>query len=169
MSAGAPAADDIAGAIRELLEAARVPYEEIAHPPVSNAEEAARARGTPLSMGAKSIVLKADGSFCLLVLPASLRLSASGLRRGLGVRRTRFADRTELAELTGLEPGTVPPFGEPVLPLPLYADAALVELDRIAFTPGVADRSLVVPTEGWRRVARPEVVTFSRGATGDRG
>ena len=159
----------VAAAIRQLLADHGVPFEEIAHPPVSNAEEAAQARGTPLEMGAKSIVLKADGVFRLLVLPASRQLSASGLRRALAVRRTRFADRRELAELTGLAPGTVPPFGEPVLPLPLVADAALLELERIAFTPGVADRSMIVPTAGWNAVARPEVAAFTRPPGGEEG
>lgn len=154
----------VADAIRDLLAAADVAYQEIVHPPVRTAREAARARSTPLAMGAKSIVLKADDRFRLLVLPAAHQLTAAGLRRALGVRRTRFASRAELAELTGLVPGTVPPFGEPILPLPLYADAALLELDRIAFTPGVADLSFVVATAGWRRVARPEVAVFARGS-----
>ena len=39
----------------------------------------------------------------------------------------RFADAAELLELTGLVPGSVPPFGPPVLPLELWADPALCE------------------------------------------
>jgi len=148
--------------IRTLLATHRVDYEEIPHPPVSSAEEAAAARGTPLAMGAKSIVLKADDRFLLLAFSAARVLSAKALRRGLGVSRTRFARRDELAELTGLAPGAVPPFGEPVLPLPLYADPSLLAEETIAFTPGVADRSFVVASAGWRAVARPRIVPFTR-------
>lgn len=148
--------------IRALLDAHPVPYEELTHDPVSSAEEAAAVRGTPLSMGAKSIVFKADDRFLLLAFSAARELSAKGLRRSLGVRRTRFARREELAELTGLAPGAVPPFGEPVFELPLYADPSLLAEERIVFTPGVRDRSILLASADWRAVARPEVVAFTR-------
>lgn len=148
--------------IRTLLAAAAVPFQEIAHPAVASAEEAAAVRGTPLAMGAKSIVFKADGRFLLLAFSAARELSAKALRRHLGVSRTRFANRDELASLTGLPPGAVPPFGPPVLALPLYADPSLVAEARIVFTAGVRDRSILLASADWRAVAQPTVVTITR-------
>jgi len=48
----------------------------------------------------------------------------------------RFASREELLELTGLVPGSVPPFGRPILPFPLYVDTGIAANDRIAFNAG---------------------------------
>lgn len=144
------------------LDAAGVSYRLLEHAPVRTAADAARVRGTPLEIGAKAIVFKADGAFGLFVLPAARELSSRRIRRGLGVSRTRFASREELAELTGLEPGCVPPFGEPILPLELIADPRLVELEEIAFTAARHDRSIVMACEDWRRVARPRLVPCSR-------
>lgn len=148
--------------ILAYLDAAAAAYRIVEHPPVRTAAEAARARGTPLEIGAKAIVFKADGVFRLFVLPAARELSSRRIREGLGVSRTRFASREELAERTGLEPGCVPPFGEPILPLELIADPRLVELEEIAFTAGRHDRSIVMGAEDWRRVARPRLVPCSR-------
>lgn len=148
--------------ILKLLDAEGCSFREVEHPPVRTAEEAAEVRGTPLAMGAKAIVFKLDGTFRVLALSAARALRSRSLRKELGVRRTRFATAAELAELTGLEPGMVPPFGRPVLPLELLADPSLLEPPEIAFTPGRNDRSIVLATADWLRLARPRVVPFSR-------
>lgn len=149
-------------AIRELLAAEGVDWEELEHPPVSSVEEAAAARGLPEEMGAKSLVMKTDDVFRLFVLSGALAMRSRLVRKRLGVRRTRFATAAELFELTGVRPGAVPPFGRPVLPLELYADPALLDNERIAFTPGVRNRSILLAAADWRRVARPEVFRFGR-------
>jgi hypothetical protein len=48
------------------------------------------------------------------VLPANCKADSAAIRNELGVRKTRFANREELWELTGLVPGSVPPFGRPI-------------------------------------------------------
>ena len=49
----------------------------------------------------------------------------------------------ELSERTGLVSGDVPPFGEPVLPFPLYADESVFENPRIAFNAGSLTDSII--------------------------
>lgn len=147
--------------IRRHLGALDISFAEIEHARVTTSEEAARARGCPLSMGAKSIVFKADGFFRLFVTSAALALRSRKIRHHLGVRRTRFATPQELLELTGVEPGAVPPFGEPILPLPLYVDPKLLENETIAFTPGVHTVSIFMKSTDYITAARPEVFSFA--------
>ena len=156
------ATSSVLEAIRDLLRTSSVAWEEIAHEPVGTSEEAAAARGCPLRMGAKSIVFKTDDRFGLFVLSAAVELRSRSVRRHLMVRRTRFATPAELMELAGVPPGAVPPFGEPILALPLFVDPSLLENERIAFTAGVRDRSIVLGLDDYLRVARPELFTFSR-------
>lgn len=154
-------------AIEHLLRAAAIEYRVLRHRPVRTAEDAAAARGLPLSLGVKALVLRVDDTFLLLALPADRALSSRALRRRLGARRTRFADGAELARLTGLEPGTIPPFGPPVLDLELVADRALAGADEMAFTPGRPDRSIILPRDGWRLVARPRFAVLTDGEAGE--
>ncbi|HVS03929.1 MAG TPA: YbaK/EbsC family protein [Thermoanaerobaculia bacterium] len=144
------------------LDACGCPYEVVEHPPVRTAEEAAAARGTPLAMGAKAIVCKLDDDFRLLALSAARQLRSRLLRRALGVARTRFASHQELLRLTGLEPGCVPPFGPPILPLELLADPSLLAQPRLALTPGDPTCSLILASADWRRAAQPRMVPFAR-------
>lgn len=149
-------------AIRDLLEARAIAFTEIEHPRVHTAEEAAAARDRPLEIGAKSIVLKTDDVFRLFVMSGAAAMRSRLIRKHLGVKRTRFASAEELVALTGVRPGCVPPFGEPILPLALYADPGLLTHETIAFTPGVHTASILLRSDDWASVARPEIFTFTR-------
>ena len=137
------------------LDALHLEYRELEHEPTPTSEDSARARGEPLWTGAKAIVLKAGDRFALCVFRATRRLDSGALKRALGSKRVRFATAAELLELTGLVPGSVPPFGEPVLPLPLYLDASVADGERVAFNAGALTRSIVMPTEAYLRAVEP--------------
>jgi prolyl-tRNA editing enzyme YbaK/EbsC (Cys-tRNA(Pro) deacylase) len=161
----APAAETVLAAIRAALERAGAEWRELEHEPTRTSEDSARVRGEPLRVGAKALLVKADEGFVLLVLSAARKLDSRKLRAALGVRKTRFASADELMELTGLVPGSVPPFGEPVLCFPLYVDRSVIDNDRVAFNAGSLTRSVIVAREAWQAAARPTaVLDFSEDA-----
>ena len=151
-----PAAGSVYARLVAHLRAAGVAFREIEHEPTLTSEDSARARGEPLGVGAKALVLKCDGAFRLFVLPADRKVNTKLLKRNLAVKDIRFATPEELRELTGLVPGSVPPFGEPILPLPLFADVDIgARFPRVAFNAGDLRRSVVMSAADWERVARP--------------
>ena len=91
----------------------------------------------------------------LLRLPENPDASAAAIRRRLGARKLRFATAEELRERTGLVSGDVPPFGEPILPFPLYADESLFENERIAFNAGSHDELIRLPYAEYERLVHP--------------
>src|SRR5262245_47034661 len=148
-------------AIRFLLRNAGIEYREINHAPTYTSVESAAVRGEPLEVGAKAILLKTDEVFRLFVLPADCKLDSGAVKRELGVRKTRFATPEELLERTGLVPGSVPPFGPPVLPFELYADPTVgAAHGRVAFNAGSLTTSVVMSVDDWRRAAKPRIVAF---------
>jgi len=52
------------------------------------------------------------------------------------VKKIRFASTEELLQLTGLVPGSIPPFGYPLLPFELFVDASILANEKIAFNAG---------------------------------
>jgi Ala-tRNA(Pro) deacylase len=147
--------------IRAWLDAGGVRYREVHHEPTRTSEESARARGESLRTGGKALLIKVDDTFRLFVLSADRKLDSAALKRRFEARKTRFATSEELAELTGLVPGAVPPFGAPILPFALFADPSVFENERIAFNAGSLTDSIVMPVEDYRRVAAPEVFRFA--------
>jgi prolyl-tRNA editing enzyme YbaK/EbsC (Cys-tRNA(Pro) deacylase) len=150
-------------AIRLLLRERGVAFREVHHEPVRTSEQAAAVRGEPLEIGGKAIVAKVGDAFHLLVFSAARRLDSKAVRRHLGARRFRFATAEELAELTGLVPGSVPPFGRPILSLDLYVDTSILDNERIAFNAGSVTDSIVLDRERYLELARPTAVfSFTR-------
>jgi prolyl-tRNA editing enzyme YbaK/EbsC (Cys-tRNA(Pro) deacylase) len=154
-------ANPILGTIRGLLTDAGVPFREVQHAPTYTSEESAKARGEELRTGGKALLLKTDDTFRLFVLPADRKLDSAAVKRHLGVKKTRFATADELKDLTGLVPGSVPPFGPPVLPFELFVDDAIRANERIAFNAGSLTDSIILATADYLSVARPTVFVFS--------
>ncbi len=127
--------------VEDKLRQAGVPFTVTRHTPVYTSEEAAAVRGTPLASGAKALVVKAGEVFVLLVLPADRKLDSKTARSGLGVKAIRFASPEEVDRLTGLKPGSIPPFGS-LFGLPTYCDPALGANESINFNAG--DHSISV-------------------------
>lgn len=147
--------------IRDWLRQESVVFREVHHEPTRTSEESARARGEELRVGGKALVIKVDSEFRLFVLSADRKLDSTAIRDHFAAKKTRFASPEELLQLTGLVPGSVPPFGAPLLPFPLYVDPSVFENDRIAFNAGSLTDSIIMPTADYRRLATPEVFRFS--------
>lgn len=145
-------------AIRAWLDGEGVAYRHLVHRETRTSEESAAARGEPLESGAKALLVRTDEQFRLFVLSAARRFQSAAVKRQLGVKSTRFATSDELFAHTGLVPGSVPPFGRPILPFDLYVDETIRMLDRVAFNCGALTESLVMSAADYLRVARPTAI-----------
>lgn len=152
---------EVLAAVRSFLVGAGVAFVEKQHEPTYTSEQSALARGEPLEIGAKALVVKVDDAYHLLVLPAHRKLDSAAVKRRFGAKKLRFADAKELLALTGLVPGSVPPFGRPVLELPLWADPALMANDRVAFNAGSLTDSIVMSSADYQHVAGAEWIAMS--------
>jgi Ala-tRNA(Pro) deacylase len=146
---------DIPGHIRRWLTAESVDFREIHHEPTLTSADSARARGEELRVGGKALLMRVGDEFALFVLPADRKADSGAIRKELGVGKLRFATREELLELTGLVPGSVPPFGRPILPFALCVDSAIEANDRIAFNAGSLTNSIVLAMPDYLRIAQP--------------
>lgn len=150
-------------AIRSWLQGEAVLFREVHHEPTRTSEESARARGEELRVGGKALVIKVDTEFRLFVLSAEKKLDSAAIKAHFGAKKTRFASPEELLDMTGLVPGSVPPFGPPILAFPLCADPSIFENERIAFNAGSLTDSIILSTADYRRLANPEVFRFASG------
>lgn len=146
--------------LQAKLTEAGAAFDVLRHAPVYTSEEAAAVRGTPLGSGAKALVVKAAEVFVLLVVPADRRLDSKKARAGLGVKSMRFATREEVEGLTGLQPGSIPPFGS-LFGLPSYCDPALALNETINFNAGDHSVSISLRYAEYARVERPAALEMT--------
>jgi Ala-tRNA(Pro) deacylase len=127
--------------IELLLQGKSILFSVAHHEPVYTSEQAAAVRGVPLASGAKALVVKIDDRFVLFVVPADRKLDSKKVRASLKVKAIRFASKEEVLQITGLEPGSIPPFGS-LFNLSTYVDPALGQNETINFNAG--DHSISV-------------------------
>ena len=153
---------EVLPAIRRLLTEAGVTFREVHHEPTHTSEESAKARGEELRIGGKALLIKGDDVFRLFVLPADRKLDSGAIRREFGWKKLRFATPEELHERTGLVPGSVPPFGPPILSLELCLDQAATQNPRIAFNAGSLTDSIILAMSDYLTISNPSrVFAFS--------
>ena len=140
--------------LHERLSAGGVAFTVLRHAPVYTSEQAAAVRGVPLASGAKALVLKAGESFVMAVVPADRKLDSKKARAALGTKSIRFASREEVEQLTGLQPGSIPPFGS-LFGLPTWCDPALGENVSINFNAGDHAISVQMTCADYLALERP--------------
>jgi Ala-tRNA(Pro) deacylase len=148
--------------ILDLLKSANVSHEHLHHAPTHTSEESAQARGESLDVGAKAMLVKADERYALFVLSASKKIDSKKIKTLLQARSLRFATPEELLEQTSLVPGSVPPFGRPILPFDLYVDHSIEALPRVAFNAGSLSESIMMSTQDYLRLCGGTLCSFSK-------
>jgi Ala-tRNA(Pro) deacylase len=146
--------------LTELLDAKSIPYEVLRHAPVFTSEEAAAIRGTPLASGAKALICKGDDKFLMIVLPADRRLASKLVRKSASAKSLRFASRDEVEQLTGLAPGSIPPFGS-LFSLPTWCDQRLAEQPRINFNAGDHSISISMAYTDYLTAEHPQIGVYA--------
>ncbi|MDE4079527.1 MULTISPECIES: YbaK/prolyl-tRNA synthetase associated domain-containing protein [Enterobacter cloacae complex] len=142
-------------------------FRVIEHEAVGKCEAVSEIRGTALGQGAKALVCKVKGNgvkkHVLAILAADLQADLSRLASHFGGLKASLASPAEVDALTGCVFGAIPPFSfHP--DLTLVADPLLFErFDEIAFNAGLLEKSVVMDTRDYLRIARPERVTFRKG------
>jgi Ala-tRNA(Pro) deacylase len=142
------------------LNSSSVSFTVLRHEPVFTSEQAAAVRGTPLASGAKALIVKAGDNFLLLVLPADRKLDSRKARDALRVKSLRFASKEEVLNLTGLEPGSIPPFGS-LFGLSTHCDPALGENASINFNAGDHAISIQMAFDDFIAMEKPLLISIT--------
>jgi Ala-tRNA(Pro) deacylase len=144
-----------------LLEANHARFRIIEHPAEGRSEIVAELRGTKPGQGAKAMFCRSMGTFVLAVLPGDRKLDFRKLADAVGKRKAGLATPEEAMRETGCVIGAIPPFAfSPKIQL--VVDPALIENhDEIAFNAGRLDRSIVLDSEDYVRIAHPHMASVS--------
>lgn len=153
--------NEILNKISNLLHEKNIQFKSLHHKATFTSEESAQERNEDLSIGGKAILMKLDDSFRLFVLSASKKLDNKKIKEKFNSKKIRFATIDELKELTGLVPGSVPPFGRPILEFDLFVDESILKNEKIAFNAGSLTDSIVVGVKDYLIAASPIVFDFS--------
>ena len=161
-----PITSDIHQRLLALLDVQKARYRVMEHEAVGKCEAVSEIRGTALGQGAKALVCKVKGNgvnqHVLAILPADQQADLSRLAQYIGGVKASLASPAEVDALTACVFGAIPPFSFHSA-LRLVADPLLFDrFDEIAFNAGSLDKSVILNTQDYLRIAQPELATFRR-------
>jgi Ala-tRNA(Pro) deacylase len=147
--------------LKEFLDNCGVKYVTTVHSPSYTARELATMTRTPGRQVAKTIIVKIDSEFAMLVLPACLHVDFEVLGVELNARRVRLALEVELkSKFPDCEIGAMPPFGN-LYGMPVYVDESLTKAPEIAFAAGSHREMIRLSYADFERLVQPKVFAFS--------
>jgi Ala-tRNA(Pro) deacylase len=147
--------------LKEFLDRAKISYEVYNHPLAYTAQEVAEAQHIPGKDVAKVVMLKADGSLVMAVVPASRMVSFDKVRAALGALDISLAKEDEfISVFPECEIGGMPPFGN-LFGLPVYVDPALEKDETIVFNAGDHQQSVRLRYSDFRDLVKPRVVPLT--------
>ncbi|CAM7622918.1 MAG: YbaK/prolyl-tRNA synthetase associated domain-containing protein [Enterobacteriaceae bacterium] len=150
----------------ETLDNSQARYRIVEHEASGKCEAVSEIRGTALGQGAKALVCKIKGNgvkmHVLAILAADLQADLARLASFFGGSKASLASPSEVETLTACVFGAIPPFSfHPELKL--VADPLLfTRYEDIAFNAGLLEKSIILNTKDYLRIARPELVNFHR-------
>ncbi|MGV8150916.1 MAG: aminoacyl-tRNA deacylase [Candidatus Woesearchaeota archaeon] len=156
--------------IKELLDENKIIYEHVTHEYVHRSEDAAKIRGTELHEAAKAIILKVERKsdegikyfdFIQVVIGGDQRIDLKKLKLYFDSKNISLASPEEVLEKTGCTIGSVPPFGT-LFNIPAYMDNGLLEKERIVFSAGTHNDSIIMHPQDYVKIVEPIVENFRK-------
>ncbi len=138
-----------------------IPYNVVAHPQATTAQEVAASMHVPGRKLAKVVILKIDGKFAMAVSEAPQQIDFERLKQELGADEVQLASEQEFMELfPDCEVGGMPPFGN-LYGLPVYVDETLARDAEIFFNAGTHSEAIQMSFADYARLVKPIVLDYA--------
>jgi Ala-tRNA(Pro) deacylase len=144
--------------LKSFLDRKGISYLDIPHEAEYTSQETAEDTHTPGRKFAKTVVVRLNGQYALVVLPASRRLDLGKLKTALGVPGAELATEDEMRQIfPDSELGAEPPFGF-LYGLPVVVTPDLAEDSWITFNAGTHEDAIRMKYQDFARLVRPLIV-----------
>lgn len=147
--------------IRRMLELRCIPFTELQHPEVNQAQEVAHLEHVSGHRVAKVVVVVADGRFVELVMPATRHANLDKVRTVLKAGTVRLATESEMEQcFADSEVGALPPLRH-WKDVVVLMDRSLKVQGDILFQAGTHTDAIRLNYRDWYDLVEPQVASFS--------
>ena len=147
--------------LKKFLEKNNIDYEELKHKTVFTVHDKAKTLKMKLKELAKTLALKADKKYLLVVLPADSMLDIAKLKKILGAKKLEIVKETVLSKVFKIKPGAQVPFGT-YHKVPVFVDQALLKSKVIIASAGSYTESIKMKTKDLLKTGGEALTSFSK-------
>jgi nondiscriminating aspartyl-tRNA synthetase len=154
--------ENIRNEIIRLLKHHELAYKYVTHEATPTSEDSARARGTSLEEGVKSIIVRGKNTKknYQINVPSHLKLDMKAVADAVG-EKCEFEDPEIIKERFGLIIGSVPPFGQ-LLNIDTFFDESIGARARVAFNCGTLTESIIMSGIDLISLVQPKFGHFTK-------
>ncbi|MGC9209452.1 MAG: aminoacyl-tRNA deacylase [Nitrososphaeria archaeon] len=146
------------GYLEDFLRRSSVSFEIVHHGHSYRADEASRELGIDLKNIVKTVLfINERGEPLIVVIRGDKRVNQSKLAKALGFRKLRLATPQELLDLTGYQPGALPPVGHKRM-IRTIVDRDIMGLEYVYAGGGSVNSSLKISPRDIVRLQNAEVM-----------
>jgi Ala-tRNA(Pro) deacylase len=148
--------------IINFLKENNIDYEEIRHAAVKTSDEACKVRGCKPEEGAKALVFIADKTPIQIIIEGNKKIDKRKFKNLFKYKDLQMASAEKLKEITTVEPGAVPPFGNLFsTPIKIYCNKTLLDNEYIEFNAGDHCISIRMKAADWHQIINPVIEDFA--------
>jgi len=145
--------------VLSYLEKTNIPYDVVEHKTVFTAYDLANTLKRKLSEIAKTLVVKADSSYVLVVLPGHSKLDFTKLKKVLKAKKVSLPKEKVMQTVFKVKPGAITAFGG-VHRIPVVVDAALAKTTTALFGVGSFNESVELKLKAYLHAEDPQVASI---------
>ena len=127
--------------VTNFLEKHNINHEILEHKTVYTAYDAAQTMKEKISNITKTLALKIDKKYALVIVPADRRLDLEKLKKRLGVKKLSIVKEIDIEKIFKIKTGKLLPFGT-FHNVPVYVDDILLKSKAIIVSSGTHTESL---------------------------
>lgn len=147
--------------LKKFLDSHDVKYVSISHLPAYSAQTIAASAHIPGKELVKTVIVKIDDKFAMVVLPAFCRVHLGHLKVAVLASQVGLATETELECLfPDCEMGAMPPFGN-LYDMDVYVAEQLTEDEEIAFSAGTHTELVRMSYKDFERLVTPRITALT--------
>ena len=147
--------------LKEFLDKNKVKYVTIDHSIAYTAQEIAESAHVSSKELAKVVIVKLDGKFCMVVIPAYLKVNLNTLKGETDAKEAELATESEFQSLfPGCDLGAMPPFGN-LYDIDVYASDELAQQKHIAFNAGTHSELIKLEYSDFEKLVNPNKISLS--------
>ncbi len=144
--------------LEQYLDNHHVDYNTINLTPAYTAQEIAANAHISGKTLVKTVIVKIDGKFAMVIEPANLKVNLAALQSLLGSKSVELAKEYEFQDkFPGCEAGAMPPLGN-LYDMDVYVDECLGGDEQIAFTAGSHSELVEMSYNDFAKLAKPKCV-----------
>jgi len=149
--------------VEGYLKKAQVKFEGVGHKTVYTAYDLAQTLKKDLKEIAKTLVVKADNTYKLVVVPAAARLDLKKLKKALGVKSLSIIDEKTMARVFKVKPGKISAFGA-LHKVGTVVDKSLLKAKEAIFQAGTFTDSVKMKVKDFVKIEKAQLADFAQKA-----